>query len=205
MANSKTIHVVLDIDETLIHAVPVSYEHYRKHKNRPPKGVVYTKIYDSNTDIYAVHIRPYVHEFLRQIFGMSQSVSIWSAGTRKYVNTMVNLIFSPLQQSKLRIMWNRKNCSIMNGGYYVKKLSKLFKKYQDMTEHNTFLIDDMYMVHRMGNKDMNVLPIIPYNPKKEAKLSEIRKKQKSKIAFQNELRILRYLKRNMKQTESRKY
>ena len=182
------VHVILDIDETLIHAVQCSKKQYEQSKSTPRgPNIRYVKV---GSEHFRVYLRPYVHQFLRQVFGMSSSVSVWTAATRTYAYKMIQLLFKPTQIEKLRVVYHRRHTSSVNGGFYIKRLSNLIRKFSDMNLSNTFLVDDN-MIHRLGNSDpSNIIRILKYNPKKESK-------EQSKLQYKTILSILRKKRKNL--------
>jgi carboxy-terminal domain RNA polymerase II polypeptide A small phosphatase len=105
--------VILDLDETLIHAT---------------KNVLDTP-YDFTFDKYFVYERPLVRQFLNNV-SEHFSVGVWSAGGDEYVNEIVQAI-KP-ESVHFEIVWGRSKCSLRRDEYgdydYEKRLDKLKKK-----------------------------------------------------------------------------
>ena len=126
----KTTHVVLDLDQTLIESVDVEL------RKKPDFEV---KI--ENTHYY-VYKRPGLDKFINGIFTHAASVSVWTAATRPYCMQIIKNIFTEKQYKKLRFIWSRNQTINKDGFYYLKDMSKVFKKFKNMNRKNTILIDD---------------------------------------------------------------
>jgi TFIIF-interacting CTD phosphatase-like protein len=105
--------LILDLDETLIHA----------SKNQLPV------IEDFMLDAYYVHKRPYLDQFLVDI-SQHYSIGIWSSADDAYVEEMVNRVKPP--SLTLEILWGRSRCSLKRDlahdtYYFEKRLDKLKK------------------------------------------------------------------------------
>lgn len=106
--------LVLDLDETLIHAT----------KNRLEISE------DFQLDEYFIHKRPYLNEFLSNISNHFK-IGIWSSASDNYVNEIVKQIKPALVE--FEIIWGRSKCSakkdhIFDTVNYEKRLDKLKKK-----------------------------------------------------------------------------
>ncbi|MBX2841248.1 MAG: HAD family hydrolase [Flammeovirgaceae bacterium] len=135
MSNQKL--VILDIDETLIHAT----------KNPPYEN------WDFELFDFKVFIRPFLAEFL--IFLKDHfKIGVWSSASDDYVEAISNIIF-PLDYP-LQFIWGRQKCTykldynkVDDSGYldyyehynYVKQLSKVKKQFKIPLE-TILIIDD---------------------------------------------------------------
>lgn len=130
----KKKNIVLDIDNTLVHTI------VNTTVVREPD---FTFILEG--DKYNVYKRPGVDKFLKEIFKIAKSVSVWSMGTKPYVMKIIKHIFSQEQQNKLRFIKTRQTGKTIttNHGVYsdVKLMSNLYKL-NGFTRDNTVLIDD---------------------------------------------------------------
>ena len=143
-------HIVLDLDNTLVHSV------------FKPSGS------------YIIHQRPGLKRFLKTLFTSALSVSVWSAGTRPYVMTVVRKIFSPSQFYKLRFIYSRDQTVNINN-MFIKNLRIMTKQSKDMNLKNTILIDDRpeHMILNAGR--MYVIPEWTYG-NKDFELEKLRLK-----------------------------
>lgn len=127
------MHLVLDLDETLIH-VSVT----------PVKEYDFTFVIQGSR--YWGKKRPNLDLFLTFAFKRFQTVSVWTAATAEYAKRVVHAIMTPEQRKKLAFFKTRQDLTAPKGGPYFKPLSKLFKsskaKKIGMSPHNTVMIDD---------------------------------------------------------------
>jgi TFIIF-interacting CTD phosphatase-like protein len=132
MKSGKLEHIILDLDETLIAS----------------------KIDEKTERITKIIPRPHLGQFLNFLFKEFKSVSIWSAGRKEYVHTVLSKIS---KDKNFRFVYTQDECDFKSvfpkGGIYnsrhtdykiltLKKLIKVFKKYKDMSKFNTIIIDD---------------------------------------------------------------
>ena len=119
MTNQSRILLVLDIDETLIHAT-------EKPLSRPADFVVYG---------YHVYRRPHLDSFLQNCADHFE-LAVWSSASDEYVSAITELIFP--EPSKLHFVWGRSRASLRrivsddgyfsdpwNHRHYTKPLAKL--------------------------------------------------------------------------------
>lgn len=83
--------LILDLDETLIHAVDDPLEFSP----------------DFSVERYLVYQRPYVMEFLT-ICATVFDIAVWSSGSSKYVNAIVDALFP---EEKPVFIWSRDRCA----------------------------------------------------------------------------------------------
>lgn len=118
--------IVLDLDETLIHATA-------KGLNRPG---------DFTVGPYQVYRRPYLSEFLNDLFSWAK-IGVWSSASDDYVEEIVQHIFP--DPDSLEFVWGGTRCTIrrdfVNDVYVpVKRLSKL--KPHGFSLEKILMIDD---------------------------------------------------------------
>lgn len=89
---SDKILVILDLDETLIHATS-------KPQNEE---------WDFEVFNYKVYKRPYLEQFLEEL-KKNFYVAIWSSASDDYVNAIVKMIFPP--NYNLEFIWGRSRCT----------------------------------------------------------------------------------------------
>ena len=114
MDESTNKLLVLDLDETLIHAT--------RHKLDIPE--------DFQFDQYYVYKRPYLEKFLKEI-AFHFKVGIWSSASDSYVNEIVKQIKPDTVE--FEIIWGRSKCSLKRDPTFdtlnfEKRLDKLKKK-----------------------------------------------------------------------------
>lgn len=137
--------LVLDLDETLIHATKNKLLHEHNFK-----------IAD-----YYVYQRPSLTNFINEI-KKDYKIGIWSSASDDYVKEIVEKIFP--KEYPLEFVWGRTKCTLeytynfnkefdyFNHLYYVKKLKKIHKK-GIATLQNILIIDDTphKCKHNYGN------------------------------------------------------
>ncbi|WKW46896.1 HAD family hydrolase [Myroides sp. JBRI-B21084] len=137
MNEENKILLILDIDETLIHAS-------EKKLDREPDFVIFD---------YCIYERPFLFEFLNEI-KEDFLVAVWSSASDDYVEKIVEKIFP--QDYKLEFIWGRSRCTTTNeslfdeygnySDYYIqhfnhtKPLKKVKKKGFDL--ERILIIDD---------------------------------------------------------------
>jgi RNA polymerase II subunit A small phosphatase-like protein len=117
--------VILDLDETLIHAHPIPLENHK---------------WDFEFETYKVYKRPFLEEFLEALPQYFR-VAVWSSASDDYVQYIVDHIFP--KNNPLEFVWGRSKCTwkadhnmISDMGYvdyqnhfnYAKLLRKVKKK-----------------------------------------------------------------------------
>ena len=135
--NEEKILLILDIDETLIHAT-------EQELNRKADFEVYD---------YFVYQRPYLKEFLMKV-SEDFLLAVWSSASDEYVEEIVRRIFP--KDIQLEFVWGRSRCTYRRNlqidefGYYsdeyfrhyhyVKSLKKLKRKGYQL--ERILIIDD---------------------------------------------------------------
>jgi len=153
--NTKKFNIVLDIDETLIH----SFEEM---------DTIFKLLQEGDDDLnwlsnmsYVIHVtdpnedgtsgnysmwglyRCYLEEFISYIIENFRNVYIFSAGSKKYINKIVENIFTPLKYKPPIILdYNHINHD-KDTGNIQKPLSKILEQTKgEATIENTIIIDD---------------------------------------------------------------
>lgn len=112
--------LILDIDETLIHAAEASL--------RTPA--------DFMTDDLHIYLRPGLDKFL-QTTNESYTLACWSSATQDYLKAILHVIL-PSQRYDLQFVWDRSHCLRKvdfenQDEYYLKDLRKLKRQGFDLT------------------------------------------------------------------------
>lgn len=140
-------HLVLDLDESLVHTFSPEDGFSMFVKNMSPEQEKRLYILDfENGEALAGYIRPYIEVFLETAFNEFETVSVWSAGTQAYVHGIVDLIF---KTNKPYFVLTRKDCNEMKLGYdnstcRYKPLEIIYKNYPTHKEENTIIVDDRH-------------------------------------------------------------
>ena len=163
-------NIVLDIDATLVHTHGDDDEYVNLKLFTDPKMAKHRgRLYTMNlTDVtsppgtgeelklYGIY-RPWLKEFLDFCFKYFDNVVIWSAGKKKYVEKMCELMFTNRNKQPL-LIYNYNDCQITND-YIRKPLSKLYNDPRTkgmLNEKNTYVVDDRDDTFAM-NKDNGIL------------------------------------------------
>lgn len=117
--------LVLDLDETLVHATEDRLEHPEDFCVGP----------------YFVYRRPYLSEFL-EVVHSHFDVAVWTASGERYAAQVIEQIFAP---GKLKFVWSSQRCTTARDwvtGHYttIKNLSKL--KRQGYALESIIAVDD---------------------------------------------------------------
>jgi TFIIF-interacting CTD phosphatase-like protein len=117
--------LILDLDETLI----FSTEKKLDYEN------------DFNADGYYTYKRPYLDEFLEEVFKHFK-VAVWTSAGELYAKQIIDNVLT--EDQKLEFLFSSDRCTLKfdreNQTYYnVKKLSKLKKRYN---LRNILIVDD---------------------------------------------------------------
>ena len=148
--------IVLDIDATLVHTHGDDEEYidmkFMSNSNMAKyrKRIYSMKLSDVTTypgsgeelKLYGIY-RPHLKEFLEFCFRYFEGgVIIWSAGKKKYVEKMCELMFVDRKKQPL-VIYNYDDCDIYDDRIH-KPLTKLYndKRISGMNETNTYVIDD---------------------------------------------------------------
>lgn len=137
MVHTEKILLILDLDETLIHA-----------RTEPLERPADFKVFD-----YHVYKRPYLEAFLKNVTTHFQ-LAVWSSASDDYVEEVVNSIF--VNKEDLVFVWGRSRCTytrnyqiddygyyqVDNGSHYhyTKRLQKLKRK--DFDLKRMLIVDD---------------------------------------------------------------
>lgn len=118
--------LILDIDETLVHAREIPLD-------REP---------DFRTRLYHVYKRPHVDTFL-DFCKMHFKVGVWTTGGDEYADDVVRFVFP--KDYPLEFLWSSERCtrrydSLMQESYEIKNLKKLTKKGYWL--ENMIIVDD---------------------------------------------------------------
>jgi carboxy-terminal domain RNA polymerase II polypeptide A small phosphatase len=129
--------LVLDLDETLIHATEVC-------NSRPPDHVVFQ---------YGVYLRPGLGKFLEHVANVFR-VAVWTSSSLDYAEQVCALIFA--EPARLDFLWARDRCTVRHDwerqtSCYAKRLRKLRRYGYDLKR--VLVVDDSpeKHTHNYGN------------------------------------------------------
>jgi TFIIF-interacting CTD phosphatase-like protein len=167
-------HIVLDLDDTLIHAIfiddttsrQIETDNKYKYLKGRSKIIRVVDINDNDTigngiiSNILVILRPGVKEFMMFVMEYFDNVTIWSAGNKRYVRALESVLIDPshemYKKNKIKVL-SRGDCNEITKKSVLKDLkSKGF----DLTK--TIMIDDNKTTY-VNNPD-NAINIPGYNP-----------------------------------------
>ena len=127
--------IVLDLDNTLI---------YSRSPSEKPKGISSPKrIRYFSTLGYDVAMRPGLIPFLNFIKKRFSKIIVWSAGTRKYVNCIVDNIFEKVGYRPDAILAREDCVQLKENQVYTKPLYKIVEMGHAKSLDNVVLLDDL--------------------------------------------------------------
>jgi len=137
----NNLHVILDIDQTMIDSMP--FYTYLKNADKLPKP-------DCIENDHAIFMRPGLPEFLKYLDKNVKYISIWTNGSDGWLNHVLNNIITKyIPRKRFHILSSIQNSTptIIDGNkYIIKDISKILKKYphKDISLKNTIIIDDNF-------------------------------------------------------------
>jgi hypothetical protein len=163
--NKKNIHLILDIDCTLLYAsnikddrfkyIPIYFDKISLRKKKPT---------------FYIYLRPNLQYFLQYCFDNFKSVSLWSLGDKSYVNIINNLLQSIYNIPKFKTVLSRSDyasdyleyCPINKiwqprMDMLSKNLQYLFNDNNEFNQKNTLFIEDTINAH--VNNFKNIIQI----------------------------------------------
>lgn len=123
--------IVLDIDETCVHTFETC----------PRKKIDSDRYYEFKLgkDKFSGLLRPFIRDFLFFCFCYFKYVIVWSAGQKRYVHEICNILFDGIPSPHLIL--SRDDCASHKEGY-TKPLIKIRDKIPEITLKNTLILDD---------------------------------------------------------------
>ncbi len=167
--------IVLDLDETLVHTFEDLDSLKRLRIFHDPElldlrertyvlsldDVVTRRGSGIETKMWGV-TRPHLKEFLLFCFTYFKIVAVWSAGQKRYAESIVDFIFSDLKSPRVVYSWNECDRSSI---YLKKPLIKMIEqeKLSDiMSLHSTIVLDDKTTT--FSNNFSNGILVPVYHP-----------------------------------------
>jgi len=166
-------NIVLDIDATLVHthgdiedfSMLNIYSHADSIKYR--RKLYRMKLIDvigasgaGTVTILAGIYRPYLREFLDFCFDYFDNVIIWSAGKKKYVEKMCEIMF-PFKEQRPFLIYTYDDCIVGEEDYLKKPLKKIYddpRTKGKLNEKNTFVLDDRDDTFSLNKKNGIMIP-----------------------------------------------
>jgi len=156
-------HLVLDLDETLVHTfedMNAAGEFSEMIEGDEAKMANFYSIDFESGDTMFGYIRPFADYFLDVAFNEFESVGVWSAGTKFYVETIVKIVF---KGRPLRFVMSRNDCDELRVKTEeipcrFKPLANIYKNHPDHTPSNTLIVDDRHDVCQLNCINNIVIP-----------------------------------------------
>jgi len=161
-------NLVLDLDATLINTFDdydslIELEIFKNPKYLDIRDRTYMFQLEDDEDgpmpFWGVY-RPYAREFLEFSFSYFNTVGVWSAGKRDYVDAVVEHLFEDLPKPHYTLSYDE--CDFDKDGDIIKPLDMIFKLNPMFRPHNTIIIDDNQDT-MINNRDNGIL-IPRYEP-----------------------------------------
>ncbi len=140
MTSAQKKLVILDLDETLIHAT------------RYPLG----EVWDFEVFNYKVYKRPGLEDFLEELKGNFE-VGVWSSASDEYVDVVVNHIFP--DDYGLKFVWGRSKCTLQYN-------SEASSRFNPMDQNHLHYVKMLKKVEKSGLGDLDHMLIIDDTPHK---------------------------------------
>lgn len=138
-------HLVLDLDETLVHTfAPVdNFPAFIGTLTDEQKKRIYVLEFPGGETLWG-YIRPGVEQFLETAFEEFDSVGVWSAGTDYYVHEIVKLLF---KNQAPKFVMSRNDCNELkitkaDSICRYKPLEVIYRRLPTHNESNTLIVDD---------------------------------------------------------------
>ena len=138
-SNPECKCIILDIDNTIVHAVNPKLVH-------PDWVKKFNTVTSSGPIDYCIFLRPGLEDFLEYIFS-NYTVGVFSAGDSEYVNFVIKNIIQTKSGRNLHFVMSNKEfetCKFETGD--LKSISWVNQKYPMFTVENTLIIDDYFLV-----------------------------------------------------------
>jgi TFIIF-interacting CTD phosphatase-like protein len=161
-------NVILDIDNTLLHAISHSpfAEFCAKHWSKKHQTIV-------KSDFHVFFLRPYLKEFLQFLFDNFQ-VGIFTAGNEPYAYGVVIDVIKPLlrsdQRNLLQFVFHKTHFDECQAQYgTTKDLKYVHSKIPHFVPEETIIIDDLDQVFESNIDNCIPCPAFFVTPKQEEK------------------------------------
>jgi len=153
------LNIVLDLDQTLIAAIPV--EEFPFNKKGIKEKALKFPIHNMD-EYYIVFERPYLDKFLDFLFE-NFNVIVWTAASKDYALFIIDKIIQTKPERKLKYIFFSYHCELSkNYSNGPKKLDMLWEdfKLQGFDKNNTIIIDDLDKVCK--DQPCNCIPAPPF-------------------------------------------
>lgn len=189
--------IILDLDETLVRSndnmktlQDLGIMTNPEYINLRPRiyeismeDVMCRKGTGEKIDMWGI-VRPHVKQFLITCFTYFKIVIVWSAGRKKYVESIVDFLFKDIKRP--HVIYTYDECDRTTDGFLVKPIVKLIQDVPGLDKYmslkNTFILDDRLTTFKDDNPDNGILipgykpaPIIEYLNADDIALTQLTK------------------------------
>lgn len=155
--------IVFDLDECLVCVYVENvnwhvYEELKSSKYITKRNNVF--LINTNQCKYWGIKRPYLNELLTYAFNTYKNVCVWSAGTKSYVDAVVECIFKGFPSPT--VVLTRNDIFQETDKFYCKPLERIFDRLPDSNKHNTLLVDNLLSNSKYD--PLNIIHIPDFEP-----------------------------------------
>jgi hypothetical protein len=152
---TRTGVLILDLDNTLIHSIepnPSDSDDKEYLENAEKRGdkPAFQISSGNGSFTYDVYKRPYVDDFLRYACSNFDMVIVWSAGTKRYVELIVEKLFEDagLPPTKPDMVLSKMDCDKINNGEDIRKnvntvRNKFYRAGMKYNHNEILFVDDI--------------------------------------------------------------
>jgi hypothetical protein len=158
MKKNEVENIILDLDETLISAIPSC-----DFNNHHPRPKAKRFVFHDMEGYYMVFERPYLQEFLDFLFA-NYNVSVWTAASKDYAAFIVDKIILSKPDRKLDWVFFSYHCGLSKKiKHGSKNLAMLWDEFKldGYTAENTVILDDYGEVRAI--QPLNCIPAYPFD------------------------------------------
>ena len=169
LSDDKVLHIVLDLDQTIICATPLVPEEQdddeklfdiydKKHREKALKFE-----FECMDQIFVIFQRPHLQDFLDFIF-KNFKVSVWTAASKDYALFIIdNIIIGNNKNRDLDLVFFSYHCKASEKfGKGTKDLSLIWKLFGESeikyNKYNSYIIDDYDHVHDIQPENCIIAP-----------------------------------------------
>lgn len=174
-ANGKSLtdkSIILDLDHTLVATqfgdkasfdsiIPDTPEYYSLHQRLYFFEREFEELRgDGKVGFSWGLMRPYAKDFLIFCFSYFKKVIVWSAGTRDYVESMVEILFSGIERP--HFIFSREDCQLDADGLYRKPIAQLLELHPALSNvtdmKKIYILDDTSYTFEYNPQNAILIP-----------------------------------------------
>jgi hypothetical protein len=158
----KTLCVIFDIDETLIHFVKKIYRHLWDDLN--PEIKQKFRVYDDGKNV--IILRPHIQNLFNYFKKTPEiKVALWTYGEKEYSETIATILKTELNlpEDFFLFTWGAEDMDGSSEGLS-KDLTQVYEAFPNFNKFNTFIVDDLYKNIKHHVNQENCILIEPFAP-----------------------------------------